>query len=105
MSSGKSMAKYIGKRLLLSVVILLFVTLIIYTLMRCLPTSYIEAMARQKSMQPGSKSFEEWMEQLSAMYNMDKGIVEGFFAWLGSMIRGEFGDSWKWTMPVVEKFA
>ena len=77
MSSGKSMAKYIAKRLLLSVVILLFVTLIIYTLMRCLPTSYIEAMARQKSMQPGSKSFEEWMEQLSAMYNMDKGIVEG----------------------------
>ena len=104
MSSGKSMAKYIGKRLLLSVVILLFVTLIIYTLMRCLPTSYIEAMARQKSMQPGSKSFEEWMEQLSAMYNMDKGIIEGFFAWLGSMIRGEFGDSWKWTIPVAQKF-
>ena len=104
MSSGKSMAKYIGKRLLLSVVILLFVTLIIYTLMRCLPTSYIEAMARQKSMQPGSKSFEEWMEQLSAMYNMDKGIIEGFFAWLGSMIRGEFGDSWKWTVPVAQKF-
>ena len=104
MSSGKSMAKYIAKRLLLSVVILLFVTLIIYTLMRCLPTSYIEAMARQKSMQPGSKSFEEWMEQLSAMYNMDKGIVEGFFAWLGSMIRGEFGDSWKWTVPVAQKF-
>jgi len=104
MSSGKSMAKYIGKRLLLSVVILLFVTLIIYTLMRCLPTSYIEAMARQKSMQPGSKSFEEWMEQLSAMYNMDKGIIEGFFAWLGSMLRGEFGDSWKWTVPVAQKF-
>ena len=104
MSSGKSMAKYIGKRLLLSVVILLFVTLIIYTLMRCLPTSYIEAMARQKSMQPGSKSFEEWMEQLTAMYNMDKGIIEGFFAWLGSMLRGEFGDSWKWTVPVAQKF-
>ena len=104
MSSGKSMAKYIGKRILLSVVILLFVTLIIYTLMRCLPTSYIEAMARQKSMQPGSKSFEEWMEQLTAMYNMDKGIIEGFFAWLGAMFRGEFGDSWKWTVPVVQKF-
>ena len=104
MSSGKSMAKYIIKRLLLSVVILLFVTLIIYTLMRCLPTSYIEAMARQKSMQPGSQSFEEWMEQLTAMYNMDKGIIEGFFAWLGSMLRGEFGDSWKWTVPVAQKF-
>lgn len=98
------MRKYIVKRILLSIVILFFVSLIIYTLMRCLPTSFIEQVAREKSMQPGSKSFEEWMEQLTAMYNMDKGIIPGFFAWLGSMFRGEFGDSWKWTMPVVQKF-
>lgn len=100
----KQLRKYIVKRLCISVVILFFVSLIIYTLMRCLPTSYIETVAREKSMQPGSKSFEEWMEQLTAMYNMDKGIIPGFFAWIGTMFRGEFGDSWKWTMPVVEKF-
>lgn len=96
--------KYILKRIGISIVILFFVALIIYTLMRCLPTSYIEAVALQKSMQPNSKSFEEWMEQLTKMYNMDKGIVEGYFAWLGNVFRGEFGDSWKWTMPVTEKF-
>ena len=44
------------------------------------------------------------MEQLTAMYNMDKGIVPGFFAWLGSMLKGDFGDSWRWTVPVIEKF-
>ena len=98
------MRKYILKRLLQSVVILFFVAFIIYALMRCLPTSYIEAMARQKSMQPGSKSFEEWMEQLTVMYNMDGSIVSGFFRWMGSMARGEFGDSWKWKVPVIEKF-
>ena len=103
-NGGHYVLKYIIKRILLSIVILFFVALIIYTLMRCLPTSYIEAMARQKSMQPGSKSFEEWMDQLTKMYNMDKGIIPGYFAWLGSLFRGEFGDSWKWTVPVVEKF-
>ena len=96
--------KYIIKRLLQSVVILFFVAFIIYVLMRCLPTSYVEAMARQRSMQPGSKSFEEWMEQLSATYGMDKGIIPGFLAWCGKAIRGDFGDSWKWTVPVVQKF-
>ena len=96
--------KYIVKRLLLSVVILFFVAFIIYALMRCLPTSYIESMARQKSMQPNSKSYEEWMAQLTAAYNMDKGIVLGFFGWLGNMLQGNFGDSWKWTVPVIEKF-
>lgn len=98
------MRKFILKRILISIVILFFVMFIIYALMRCLPTSYIENMARQKSMQPGSKSFEEWMEQLSALYNMDKGIVEGFFAWLGQMLTGQFGDSWFYTVPVIDKF-
>ena len=98
------MRKYIVKRILISIVILFFVAFIIYALMRCLPASYIENMARQKSMQPGSKSFEDWMEQLTAMYNMDKGIFYGFFAWLGQMLRGEFGDSWFYTFPVIEKF-
>lgn len=97
--------KFILKRIAISVVILFFVALIIYTLMRCLPTSYIEAVALEKSMQPGSKSFDEWMEQLTQTYNMDKGIIPGYFAWIGSMFRGEFGDSWKWTMPVTEKFS
>ncbi len=98
------MRKYIIKRVLQSLVILFFVAFILYALMRCLPTSYVETMARQKSMQPGSKSFEEWMEQLTAMYNMNGSIISGFFRWLGSILRGEFGDSWRWTVPVIEKF-
>lgn len=101
---GVFVRKYIVKRILISIVILFFVAFIIYALMRCLPASYIENMARQKSMQPGSKSYEDWMEQLTAMYNMDKGIFYGFFAWLGQMLRGEFGDSWFYTVPVIEKF-
>ena len=98
------MRKYIIKRLIQSLIILFFVSFIIYAIMRCLPTSYVEAMARQKSMQPGSKSYEEWLAQLSAMYNMDGSIVSGFFQWLGQMLTGNFGDSWKWTVPVLEKF-
>ena len=98
------MRNYIIKRLILSVIILFFVAFIIYALMRCLPTSFIEAMARQKSMTPGSKSYAEWMEQLTAMYNMDGSIISGYFRWIGSMLRGDFGDSWRWTVPVLEKF-
>ncbi|MDO5110447.1 MAG: ABC transporter permease, partial [Erysipelotrichaceae bacterium] len=78
---------------------------IIYALMRCLPTSYIETIARQKSMQPNSKSYEEWMAQLSATYGMDKGILAGFISWLGRAITGDFGDSWFYTVPVTQKFS
>ncbi len=96
--------KYVLKRVLVSVVILFFVAFIIYALMRCLPTSYIESIARQKSMQPNSKSFEEWMAQLKVMYNLDKGIIVGFFAWIGQALTGQFGDSWFYTVPVLQKF-
>ena len=72
--------------------------------MRSLPTSYLEQIARQKSQQPGSKSFEEWMQQLSATYGMDKGIIPGFLSWLSKAVRLDFGDSWKYTIPVTQKF-
>jgi peptide/nickel transport system permease protein len=96
--------KYIVKRLLLSVIIFFFVMLIIYALMRCLPTSYIENVARAKSQQPGSKSYEEWMEQLTAMYNMDKGIFLGYLYWLKDFFSLNFGDSWHYTVPLIQKF-
>ncbi|MBR0137147.1 MAG: ABC transporter permease [Erysipelotrichaceae bacterium] len=98
------MRKFITKRLLSSILILFVVAFAIYALMRSLPSSYVETIARQKSMQPNSKSYEEWLAQLNAAYNLDKGIIPGFFGWLGNAIRGNFGDSWKWTVPVTEKF-
>ena len=98
------MRKYVLKRILISIVILFFVSFIIYGLMRCLPTSYIERMAQQKAMAPGSKSYEEWLAQLEEMYHMNGGIIPGFFAWLGEMFTGNFGDSWLYTVPVLQKF-
>ena len=98
------MSKFIIKRLIISVFILIFVSFLIYLLMRCLPTSYLETVARAKSMQPGSKSFDEWMAQLSATYGMDKDVFSGYLGWAWNAIRGDFGDSWKWTVPVIEKF-
>ena len=99
------MPKYILKRMLISAVLLFFVAFIIYALMRCLPTSYIETIARQKSQQPGSKSYEEWMSQLTVSYGMDKGILAGYFQWLGNAVHGNFGDSWFYTVPVTQKFS
>ena len=92
------------KRLLLSVVILFFVAFIIYALLRSLPTSYIESMALQRSQAPGSKSYQEWLVQLTEAYGMDKGLVAGFFGWLKNAITLNFGDSWVFTKPVLEVF-
>ena len=99
------MRNYIIKRLLLSVVILFFVCFIIYVLMRCLPASYVENMAMQLSQKPGSKSYDEWLAQLNAQYHLDMHLIPGYFMQLWEMLRGNFGDSWKFTAPVIDVFA
>lgn len=98
------MRKFIVKRLLLSVMILFCVTFIIYTLLRCLPASYVETQAMQLASLPGAKPYEEWLEQLNASYGLDQGILPGYVTWLGKAVRGQFGDSWKYAMPVLDKF-
>jgi len=99
------MGKFIAKRLGISVLILLFVIFIIYVLMRCLPSSYVETMAIQLSQAPGAKPYEEWVAQLNRQYGLDVGLLPGYFIQLKNMLTGNFGDSWKYTVPVVEKFS
>lgn len=98
------MKKFIVKRTLLSILILFCVTFIIYGLLRCLPASYVENMAMQLAAAPGAKSYDEWIAQLNESYGLDKGIVAGYFGWLWDAVRLQFGDSWKYTQPVMDVF-
>jgi len=101
----QNLGKFILKRLLISVFILFFVVFIIYILMRCLPSSYVETMAMQLSQAPGSKPYEEWLAQLNAQYGLDLELIPGFMVQLKNLLTGNFGDSWKFTVPVIEKFS
>lgn len=98
------MKKFVIKRLLLSVVILFFASMIIYGIMRCMPTSFVEQQARTLSQKPGAKSYQEWLDQLNAAYGMDTGVVQGYLTWAGRAVRGQFGDSWYYNQPVLTKF-
>jgi peptide/nickel transport system permease protein len=70
-----------------------------------MPTSYVETQAMTLAQRPGSKSFQEWVDQLNAQYGLDTGIVQGYFRWLSKAIRLDFGDSWYFNQPVLQKFS
>lgn len=99
------MKKFVLKRVLISCLLLVFVTMIIYGVMRCMPTSYVEQQAMELSKKPGAKSYGEWRDQLNAQYGLDTGVVQGYFTWAGKAVCGQFGDSWYWNQPVTKKFA
>ncbi len=62
-------------------ILLVFVSMIIYGIMRCMPASFVETKAMQLAEKPGAKSYEEWLEQLNASYGLDTGIIQGYFTW------------------------
>ena len=86
------MAKYILKRILYMILILFGVSVILYTLLRCMPTSFID----NKLMELTSKNAEvaaELEEKLKAAYGLDTGIITGYFRWLGNVFSLDFGVS------------
>ena len=99
------MGKYIVKRLLLCLLLLFFTSLIIYTIMRCLPSSYVENMARELATRPGSQKLFRMAGPVECKYGLDVGILKGYLFWLKNAIRGDFGDSWQFTVPVTKKFS
>jgi len=99
------MRNFILRRLFLGLFITFFGAMLVYTVIRSLPSSYVETVARQRATNPlSTKTYQEWLDQLNAVYGLDKGIMPGFMGWVGNAVRGNFGDSWHYGIPVVEKF-
>jgi len=99
------MRNFILRRLLLGLFITFFGAMVIYSVIRSLPTSYVETIARQRASSPlSNKTYQEWLDQLNAVYKLDVGIIPGFVGWMGNAIKGDFGESWHYGIPVTEKF-
>ena len=98
------MFKYIIKRLFISIFVLLGVSIIIYTLVRMMPNDYLD-IKFSSQLQQGTITAEQLMEfknQYGIGDNSFKGLVEGYFKWLGNMLKGDLGLSFKYEKPVAE---
>ena len=96
------MVKYILKRLFISVFVLIGVSIILYTLVRLMPTDYIDLKYAQQIAE--NKISAEQVAEFKKMYGIgDKsfsGLVGGYFNWLSNAIQGDFGRSFKYEKPV-----
>ena len=101
------MWKFIIRRVALALVIIFLGSFIIYGVMRAMPTSFVEAMARQRaaaSATTGGPTYQEWLDQLNKSYHLDTDVITGFLTWIGDVLQGNFGNSWKYGVPVTQKF-
>lgn len=98
------MSKFIIRRVFLALIIIVMGAFIVYAVIRALPSSFVENIARQRATMPNSKSYTEWLVELNRLFRLDTDVFTGFWGWLTDAVRGNFGDSWKYGVPVTQKF-
>lgn len=92
----QGMSQYIIRRLLITLLLLLAITLIIFTMVRLIPGDPAVLMA-------GQGATKEQIEVTRARLGLDKHPVEQYFIFMGSLFRGDMGVSSRTRLPVSEE--
>ena len=96
------MLKYILKRIIISIFLLLGVSVILYVLLRCMPTDFVENRILAL-VQNGGEVSGEFIQQMYHTYGLDGNIFVGYFTWLGNVFQGDFGNSFISQRPVLSE--
>lgn len=92
------MLRYIIRRSLQIVPVLLIVTFMVYALMLAIPGDPVRALVG-----PGEALDEEQLELLRKEYNLDKPVVVQYGIWLGRILTGDLGRSTQYQRPVAQE--
>ena len=90
------MIKYIMKRLFIAVLLLLVMSFVTFMLMRLTPGNYLDTLRLDPQI---SKDTLVYYEKL---YQLDKPAWQQYLFWLAGLVRGEFGYSFYYNVPVAK---
>ncbi len=101
------MLKYCIKRILLTALILLGVSVILYVLVRLMPMDYIENLVLSSAgSSSGAEDVQKRIAEMKAYYGLADdsfiGVFKGYWGWLTKFLQGDFGQSFKYGRPVEE---
>ena len=88
------MAKYIGKRFLQMILILLAASVLIFCMVRITPSDPIASMTK------GKKISDETRLAITQQYHLDKSLPEQYVIWITGAVHGDFGNSFDYKRPV-----
>jgi peptide/nickel transport system permease protein len=90
---------YILRRILLMIPTLLIASALIFTVMELPPGDFFETYQAEMQAQ-GERADMSRVEFLKKEYHFDKPLVERYFYWLWDFVRGDFGYSFEYELPV-----
>jgi peptide/nickel transport system permease protein len=90
------MAKYILKRLGIAVLLLLVMSFVTFMLMRLTPGNYLDTLRLDPQISKDTLAYYE------KLYQLDKPAWQQYLYWLAGVVRGEFGYSFYYNVPVAK---
>jgi peptide/nickel transport system permease protein len=95
------MLQYIVKRILMMIPTLLMVSVIVFTIIQLPPGNYLESYIADLEAQ-GESVDRQKVEFLREYYGLDQPLPKQYLRWVGGMLRGDFGYSFEFNMPVTK---
>jgi peptide/nickel transport system permease protein len=95
------MLRYVVNRILLMIPTMIAISIIVFTIIQLPPGNYLESyiaelQAQGESVDPQKIAF------LKQEYGLDKPIPEQYLRWAGGMLKGVFGYSFEFNLPVTK---
>lgn len=87
--------KYIGKKLGAMLVTLLLISFLVFLAFDMIPGDPAQARL-------GTEVTPERLEALREEMGLNKPLIERYLRWLVAFVQGDFGDSYKYNMPVAD---
>lgn len=93
------MLRYILGRLLVMIPTLIVISMLIFTIIELPPGDYFESYVQELKMLGEPADLQE-IEDLKARYGFDDPLPVRYLHWVGGMMRGDFGYSFEYRLPV-----
>ena len=91
------MSRYVVTRVLSAIPTLLGLSIMVFLLVRFIPGTVVEVMLGSEA-----EVTEEMLLRLRAFFGLDQPIHVQYAEWIGKMLRGDLGTSWRTGKPVAE---
>ena len=96
------MARFLARRLVLMLLTVIAISVISFFIIILPPGDFVDRLV-QEANQYGENLEPHEIEDLRRNYGLDRSAVEQYFVWVRNIVlRGDFGYSFGWDLPVSE---
>ncbi len=90
------MSRFVAKRLLQSIPVLIGISILLFFLMHAIPGGPLALYIRQPGMTKAR------LAEIAALYGLNKPVWVQYVAWLSKAVRGDFGYSYLYGQPALQ---